>query len=162
MGWRSAFLSQARSDNEVRRLLNKAGQPYCHELHYLQMSAEKLAQAFMVDDTVSEAPELTHSAIVKFLRVLKTQPQLWRRMGYRDRGSFVALIDSLLPMAQFIQDLAPSIAGTTHPNPEYPWQIVHLQTVVSPCEFTFHEIARYKIQMIKFDSLIEKLLNSEL
>ncbi len=46
MDWRTANLTQARSDFEMLQTLSRQQAPPCHQLHYLQMSTEKLAKGF--------------------------------------------------------------------------------------------------------------------
>ena len=118
MTWREAFLAQARADAKVRELLNRAQAAYSHQLHYLQMVTEKLAKALMC--TQNAPPKATHSAFVSGLRSLKGRPDIRRRLGYDNKESFYAFINSLLPLADKLERLAPNFAGFTQPNPEYP------------------------------------------
>jgi len=73
MTWRDAFLAQARSDAEIRRLLNRQRTAYSHQLHYLQMLTEKLAKGLMAPvDGAPPAP--THSAFVRCLPPQASRP----------------------------------------------------------------------------------------
>jgi hypothetical protein len=47
MSWRAAFPIQARSDDNVRKLLNQSKIEYSHQLHYLQMGTEKLVKKLL-------------------------------------------------------------------------------------------------------------------
>lgn len=54
-----AFLRQARSDFAVYRQLPALRVPRCHELHYLQMAAEKLAKAAVLRGDLTTTHTLT-------------------------------------------------------------------------------------------------------
>lgn len=158
MNWRAAFLAQARSDDEVRRILNARRVAYSHQLHYLQMVCEKLARAFLVDPAADEPPPRTHAAFVRLLQVIKGRPDIRRQVGYQDSKVFRAFIDSLLPTASRIEALAPSAAGDRHPNPEYPWWDPAGQTVHVPATFEFVEFDPATPQMVKLEKLVSGLL----
>jgi hypothetical protein len=157
MTWRSAFLSQAQSDNAVRKVLNRANAPYCHQLHFLQMSAEKLAKGWMASANSNRAPEPTLAAIVRCMQVIKGRPDTRRQLGYSHYESFAAFIDSLLPFADRIERLAPRF-DTNEPNPEYPWRPTRSDDVIAPCEYNFDEFNPDRPQVIKFVDLLESLL----
>jgi hypothetical protein len=158
MSWRSAFLAQARSDNAVRKLLNRERVEYAHQLHYLQMVAEKLAKGFMTPESAADPPDFSHGAIVRFLQILKGRPEMRRQLGYADRATFRSFINSLLPFVESVERLAPSHAGKTQPNPEYPWQPTPADEVVVPCEFDFPAFNPTDPKIIKFTELLESLL----
>lgn len=65
MTWREAFLNQARSDAEIRRLLNRERTEYSHQLHYLQMVTEKLAKGLAAAITQRNArrPHAPHEPL---------------------------------------------------------------------------------------------------
>lgn len=163
MNWRTAFLDQARSDYEMMRLLNEHRVASCHQFHYLQMATEKLAKSFLLSANANTPPRTTHLALVRFLRVLKAQwPHIGESLGYRHRESFGQLIDSLLPVAEEIERLAPNFAGTSKPNPEYPWQIPGNSQVTAPAQFDFETIEAFNPknpQLGKLLKLLESLLN---
>ena len=46
MDWRTALLKQAHSDFEMLEFLRLYKQPFCHQLHFLQMATEKLGKEF--------------------------------------------------------------------------------------------------------------------
>ncbi len=158
MSWRSAFLLQARSDNTVRRQLNLLGVEYCHQLHYVQMTAEKLGKAIMTDDADPDPPEFTHASIVRGLLMLRTRPDIRRRLGYQRFEHFRAVINSLLPVAGRIERLAPALAGSSRPNPEYPWRAGAALPVTAPAEFNFPDLHIRSPQMAKFLRIIDRLL----
>jgi hypothetical protein len=158
MSWRSAFLLQARSDNAVRRQLNLLGVEYCHQLHYVQMTAEKLCKAIMSRDSDPNPPEFTHAAIVSGLKTLKTRPDVRRMLGYKRFDQFRFAIDSLLPLASRIERLAPALAGSSGPNPEYPWRANAALPVTAPVEFDFADLNIRSPQMSKFLAVIDRLL----
>ena len=118
MGWREAFLAQARSDHAIFFRLNDANVEYCHRLHYLQMACEKLAKGFLTPLSSATPPEPTHAVLVRMLQVLKTRPDVRRRLGFQDAARFRNYINSLLEVADKIEKLAPDLAGFSQPNPE--------------------------------------------
>ncbi len=158
MSWRAAFILQARSDNEIRRLLNKEKVEYSHQLHYLQMTTEKLAKGMLTSPSSSNPPTFTHSAFVRCLQVLKGRPEIRRQLGYDSPIYFREFIDSVLPFADRVEKLAPSFAGGTQPNPEYPWQNKPQDPVVVPAHYNFPEFDPRSHHMNKLVSLIEILL----
>lgn len=159
MSWRVAFLEQARSDNEVRRILNRERVAHSHQLHYLQMVCEKLAKAYLSSPTSSHAPAHSHVAFVRLLQVIKGQPEIRSRLGYTDRAVFAAFIDSLLPDARRIEMLAPSVAGNNQPNPEYPWKDPVTNNVCTPATFEFADLDPTKPQIVKLEKLVSSLLS---
>jgi hypothetical protein len=158
MDWREAFLRQARSDIALLLShLTAAEVEYAHRLHYIQMGAEKLAKGFLHPSGANAPPLPTHAALVRMLRVIKGREDIRRMLGYPNRESYRAYIDSLLPLAQRIQDLAPAIAGFTRPNPEYPWRTPAAPEVSAPCEFTFNDFDPRRPDMAKFVKLLNDL-----
>jgi hypothetical protein len=80
-------------------------------------------------------------------------------MGYGNAADhFRAYIDSLLPLADRIERLAPSAAGATMPNPEYPWQSARADQIVAPVEYNFPEFSPKDANMTKFMSFIQQIL----
>ena len=159
MSWQAAFLAQARSDDGVRRrLAADANVAPCHALHYLQMSTEKLAKA--LSDTQGDGPPpQSHAALVRFLQRLKQDLNRQRRLGYgRDTRSFIRFIDSLLPLARRIEQLAPAVAGAGRPNAEYPWLDAATNQVVTPADFAFDGLAADDPPLAKLDELLAALL----
>lgn len=131
--WRSAYFEQAHSDFRTLELLRSERAPACQCLHYLQMSTEKLAKGFL---TPPGGPPygFVHDAFVNFLRAAPYIPEIGRALRIRDADRIRAYIAILLPTAQEIEDLAPSIAGNA-PNPEYPWS--DAAGVYAPVEHSF-------------------------
>ena len=116
------FLVQARSDLVVfDRLGTEPGLPACHALHYLQMATELLGKAHAYRD--GPPGKLSHRAFVNFLRSLRTNRRAQAQIGYSGRNeNWVHLIRKSIPLAERIEDLAPSLADEKNlPNPEYPW-----------------------------------------
>lgn len=125
--WRTQFLRQAASDFKVAELLifREPGTPLCHALHYLQMAVEKLAKGIATPPGSMEAPPLTHLGAVALLQTLKKggpRTAVFHRdlsMGNAQRGAY---LDSLLPLLQSLEDIAPAIANSrSGVNAEYPW-----------------------------------------
>jgi hypothetical protein len=158
MTWRDAFFLQAQREHGVRKLLNEARVEYSHQLHYLQMVTEKLAKAYAAAPGSNTPPPTTHAAFVRLLQTTKGRPDLRRQLGYADTASFREFIDSLLPLADRIEQLAPNFAGTTNPNPEYPWRDAHANEVIAPVQFDFAEFSPRSPQMIKLERLVEALI----
>ncbi|HVX86692.1 MAG TPA: hypothetical protein VH253_18055 [Phycisphaerae bacterium] len=158
MSWRSAFLLQARSDFYARGVLNRQRVEYCHQLHYLQMASEKLAKGFLTAESSSQPPLLTHAAFVRCLQVMKGRPDVRRLLNFSSGRAFVEYVESLLPLAEQVQRLAPSYAGLRGPNPEYPWQSTAQGSVVAPAEFDFRQFEARSPQMNKLLRLMSDLL----
>jgi hypothetical protein len=97
MDWRQAFIEQARSDNDIRKLLNREGVEYAHQLHYIQMTTEKLARGYLADPR--NPPDRTHVGFVRYLKVLKGRPEICRKLGFKDPRAFTSYVNSLLPLA---------------------------------------------------------------
>lgn len=159
MTWREAFLRQAASDHAIRKRLNSADVEYCHRLHYLQMETEKLAKAFLSRPDDDEPPAASHAVFVKFLRVIRGRNDIRRLLGFSDPAMFRRFIDSLLPLAHQIQELAPSAAGVTRPNPEYPWRPTPTSAVVAPAEFEFPLFDPRSPKIAKLDRLLDRLID---
>ena len=158
MSWRDAFLRQARSENLVRRKLNDPAVEYSHRLHYVQMVTEKLAKGLLADPNDPDPPPATHHALVRLIQVLKARPEVRRRLGYDDAAVFRSFIYTLLPLAAEIESLAPSAAGLTRPNPEYPWKDPATAVVFAPAEFRFETFSPGDPRMVKFEALLNLLL----
>jgi len=145
MTWRSAFFAQARADWRLFcELKQRTDVPMCQKLHYLQMATEKLAKAFSSSQT-GQRPPRSHVALTRFLKVSKGRPEIRHRLGYQENyRSFCAYIDSLLGIAQQIEQLAP-VGDQEGPNAEYPWLDPDSGDVVSPAEYAFPEFSRQEL-----------------
>jgi len=114
---------QARSDLHVFNLLREAGVEPCHQLHYLQMIAEKLAKAYLWRS--GSPPPRKHAGFVNFLRGLglvenERRAVLASALGFRTFVQLHHWIRAATPLAHELERLAPALAGDG-PNPEYPW-----------------------------------------
>lgn len=158
MTWRDAFLAQARSDAGVRRVLNHQQVAYSHQLHYLQMMTEKISKAVLTPAGSVEPPRPSHVQFVRCLRLLRNMPQIRRMLGYEHAESYRAMIDSFLPLARQIEQLAPSEAGFTQPNPEYPWRSLADQTILVPAEFDFPAFNAMNTRLGLLVDFIERLM----
>ncbi len=158
MDWHDAFREQARSDHVILGRLADPAVEYCHRLHYLQMTAEKLAKSLLTPPGSAAPPPTSHAAFVRMLQVLKARPEIRRQLGFDDAAQFKSYIDSLLDLAGKIEGLAPAQAGLTHPNPEYPWGDVSTDQVQVPARFAFPEFDPRKPKMIKIHQLLRDLL----
>lgn len=161
MDWREAFLRQARSDFALLGRLNDPQVPYCHRLHYLQMTAEKLAKSFLVQPGCADPPRFSHAALVRMLQTLKNRPEISEQLGFPETRVFGRYIDALLPLAREIERLAPSHAGLTQPNPEYPWRHPGTAEIHVPAEFGFQPFDPTNPRMIKIHQILAGLLRIE-
>jgi hypothetical protein len=134
--WRSAFSQQARSDYEVFQLLVRERVPFSHQLHYLQVASEKMSKSFTAAAGGSRPPR-THHTLVTFMRIARGMPNIRRACGFQQSGSYHAYIDSLIPVARQIENLAP-VGDLDRPNPEYPWE--QGTGIVAPVEHPFHDL----------------------
>ncbi len=125
------WLVQAKSDYRMFTELRHGPGPTCHVLHYLQMSAEKLAKAYFWG---SGNPRRSHAVLLKFCRAIKSNDRLRMALEYEQRDAWKAMIDGISQVAFAVERLAPDLAGDG-PNPEYPWPPV--LPAEAPVEFTF-------------------------
>lgn len=158
MSWKEAFLLQAESDYQVFLFFNRSRTPIpiCQQLHYLQMSTEKLAKALSCP-AGNKPPKTTHAALGRFLRISKGWPELRRSLGYgSDYNAFVSYIDSVLPLAEKIEALAPVGNRLDMPNAEYPW-INTENKIIAPVEYRFKDIWEDVAGINKLKTLIANL-----
>lgn len=152
--WKEAYLKQAKSDYHVFQHLNTLNVDFCHQLHYLQMSSEKLAKALSCPpDNIP--PEKTHYALVKFIRTIKRR-DFSSKFGQNHFTSYENYINSIIPFAEKIENLHPS-GKESKPNPEYPWDDSN-SNIYSPVDFHFNDIKSDAIGMNKFKAFIAKLI----
>jgi hypothetical protein len=153
--WRSAYFLQAKSDYDVFNMLIKKELPLCHQLHYLQMMTEKLSKGFLTPP--GRGPyRNTHKAFVDFVRFTRGQAAFQTVCNFPNRNQYHAYIDSLLPMANSIQELAP--AGVENrPNPKYPW--TQAGTVLAPQEYNFPTLSLDYSKMIKIIRFVNTCFN---
>jgi hypothetical protein len=151
MDWRTAYLRQAQADYAMLlKLLGDADVPLCQQLHYLQMTTEKLAKGLLTPPGGERYPN-THNGFAKFVSVAKCLREIRRACGFRQAGQFIAYVDSLRPLAQAVEDLSPE--GGDHPNPEYPWEVNGV--VVCPTEYAFPALDLGSPKMIKLLRFID-------
>ena len=156
MNWKQAFLEQSENDFSIFCEFYKLKKPRCQQLHYLQMTTEKLAKAHLCSKN-NIPPKTTHIGFSKFLQQIKGQPDFQRKLGYKNKNSaYDAYIDSLVPLAQSIEQLAPEGKQLNKPNPEYPWKS-GIQ-VLAPLHYEFKNIYDQESQLNKLIDLIRQLL----
>jgi hypothetical protein len=114
---------QARSDHGIFVLLRRQGSAQCHQLHYLQMTTEKIAKAYFWRS--GSSPPKKHSGFRQFLKFLgQTRPHHRARVAslfrFKRFPDFQNWINSVLPIVYDLEHLAPDLANDG-PNPEYPW-----------------------------------------
>ena len=134
--WARAFLEQARSDWQMWQLIHSQKLPGCHELHYLQMTCEKLGKAFLIAGrSISpQQAKASHVAFKRFLQVAARNPALQRLMEMTS-SQFRAHVKKMLPIAEAIERLAPALAQDG-PNVEYPWESPNRQIHI-PVSYAF-------------------------
>lgn len=115
---------QVRADHAVLAMLRKQDAAPCQHLHYLQMVTEKLGKAYFW--RAGHAPRKSHSSFVRFLQALTNRSnqgktRISNLLGFDRRQEFENWIRIISPLAFELEQLAPSLAGSTGPNPEYPW-----------------------------------------
>jgi len=120
------------------------------------MVTEKLAKALVTPENATQPPAFSHAMFVSGLKAMKGRPDIRRLLGYDSFEQFRAAINSLLPLADKIERLAPALANG--PNPEYPWQTNLNSPVVAPVEFSFADFDLRKPQMAKLLQIIDRLL----
>ena len=147
--WRSSYLEQAKSDYAMFSLIRNQA-PLCQSLHYLQMATEKMAKGFLTRPGGSRYGR-THDAFVRFMRAARTRPEFQAASGFTRSSQFIAYVDSLLDIAQRIEDLSPE--GIDHPNPEYPWETNGM--IVIPLEYPFAELTLDGPKMVKLLQFID-------
>jgi hypothetical protein len=157
MSWKEAYIKQAKSDFMIYKEFSKTRKPICQQLHYLQMATEKLAKSYLCS-LQNGHPKITHFALVKFLKICKRQPDIRAKLGFENKHTrFSSYIDSLLPIADMIEQLAPVGTKLDRPNPEYPW--ISNKEVIPPIDYDFSNFKDKHIQMSKFLKFIHKLID---
>src|ERR1700690_1091479 len=115
---------QTCSDHAILLLLRRKSAEPCHQLHYLQMVAEKLGKAYFWRRGIP--PRKTHASFVRFLQALDDRgnpdgTRIANLLGFGRSQDFENWIPTITPLAYELEQLAPSLAGDNGPNPEYPW-----------------------------------------
>lgn len=120
--WAHAYLEQARSDWETYTVVSENDCAACHELHYLQMTTEKLGKAALLRSRTADLEDVrkTHKAFVSFLKVTARNPNIQEELSMSGRQLREYVI-GLLPLADQIERLAPTLCQGG-PNAEYPWE----------------------------------------
>ncbi len=155
MTWRDGYLLQAESDFSYFQRFNKAREPRCQQLHYLQMATEKLAKAILCSGN-NKPYEKTHYAFVRLLKLSTRHPKIYKLLGYPgNRAAYRTYIDSLLPAAKRIEDLAPVGGDHDKLNAEYPWRD-HGGTVLTPTRYEYPELS--KTDMAKLQTIMADLI----
>jgi hypothetical protein len=133
------WIAQAKSDYETYELLRNGGASPCQQLHYLQMTTEKLVKALVWEPKNVRKP--SHAGFGQFMRLLagkqngKDRKQLAQAFGFQRFGQFQAWANTSIPLANEIEKLAPAIAGFSNPNAEYPWP--QMSPAYAPVQFNF-------------------------
>ena len=118
-------------------LLRGQGAPVCHMLHFLQMSTEKLAKAYIWSK--NEPPATVHTGLTNFMKFLgqvggKNRVRIAEIFETRNFKSFEASLKSFSTIAYQLQNIFPR-SQYDGPNPEYPWP--HAAPVETPVDYVF-------------------------
>jgi hypothetical protein len=121
--YQELWWKQAQSDHAIFLLLRRGGAAPCHQLHYLQMVAEKLGKAYFWRS--GTPPPRSHAGFVQFMRVLgqvrqAEREQIAETFAFKRFEDFQRWIRTVLPLVYALERLAPALAQDG-PNPEYPW-----------------------------------------
>lgn len=148
--WAEGYAEQANSDFRMYKRL-QGGEPgveFCHILHYLQMSCEKIAKAYRFLDPTVPLEQLTndHVAFSKFIECFLRSNAVQQRFKGKPR-----LIKNVLKYAHYaardIEKLAPAIDREATPcNVEYPWED---GTLMVPCQYQFPNLTRIDSKTIE-------------
>ncbi len=170
MDWQAAFLKQARADFEIVELLQRQRSPVaaCHLLHYLQMCLEKLAKGMEARPKLHSPPKKVHKGGARFLQLMAKKSRVsdpfhvkLERLGLsKSSGQSQAMINSLVPTAQALEQLAPALAGDG-PNLEYPWLPPHAAEVSIPAKHNFITGALSQPNVIQLINLLRVLLSED-
>lgn len=136
--WARAYARQAQSDLRVREILVVARAERCHQLHFLQMAAEKACKAHLSAANGNRDVKRTHAYVAKILPILA-------KAFYSSLNGQTSLTEwqsvRIRRLAEEIELLAPSCNAdeVRNDNSEYPW--LDGQGVVQiPCEYKFGNI----------------------
>jgi hypothetical protein len=135
--WSVAFAKQAISDLDAREVLATGGASRCHQLHYLQMAAEKVCKAYLYDS--GGGARESHAVVQKHLAVIA-----------RDLGSDRKLSNNQLKilkkLAAEIDKLAPALKGdgSRPDNVEYPWEDAN-GDIIAPVDHDFPGIEDWQL-----------------
>jgi hypothetical protein len=159
--WGLAYLEQARSDFKIYKLLNDSQVEICHALHFLQMATEKLSKASLImsGSVQSEDVQTTHCVFVQMLRAYRKNSSVAQVLDFKGPDTTEAFerhIKSLLPIARWIETLAPALSLNI--NAEYPWRnATNLPT--PPAQYTFPEWFQFgPRKQSQLLALVEQLL----
>lgn len=151
--WARAYAGQGVADLRVYRELSRlrmAGAiDDCHEMHYLQMAAEKIARAYMLKYARLERFLDSHVVVNEFVQ--RYGRSLEWRLRFRDNAPLWAQVRQL---AGAIEDLAPAVERQLRPmNAEYPWSDGRRLTVPKDVQFR----QRFQFPQNVWTALIEML-----
>lgn len=134
--WANAYLEQARSDWETYEVIMQNTCATCQELHYLQMTTEKLGKAALLRSRTANLDGLgkTHKAFVSFLRLAARNHNLQRELSMRG-PQLQQYVQGVLSIADQIEHLAPALVQNG-PNAEYPWETPSGE-IMAPVSFDF-------------------------
>ncbi|MFQ5633441.1 MAG: hypothetical protein ACE5I1_32135 [bacterium] len=157
--WANAFLQQAQSDWQMWQHIRDQKLPACHALHYLQMTSEKLGKAFLIagGNITPQKAAASHVAFTRFLQVASRNPAL-QKLLHMTPKQLRAHIKSMLPIAESIERLTPSLAKGG-PNVEYPWESPD-KSIQIPVNYTFPAILKFRespgMNLLKMVNIVQE------
>jgi hypothetical protein len=119
--WASAFSTQALADLETRDLLAETNAEPFARLHFLQMAAEKLCKAYLLDENGFDDLSYSHCIVQKQLpRVIE---HVLQRTTDWSAGRRRAYLRELKPLIREMELLSPACdeKAARPDNCEYPW-----------------------------------------
>lgn len=134
--FQETWWEQTCSDLVTLKILQTGGAAPCHELHYLQMTTEKIGKAYFCRKLVP--PRKSHASFVKFLQALndrKERDRIAAVLGFGTSDQMESYIRSIADLAYRLEKLAPALAGLDGVNCEYPWP--QNQPEFSPAHHSF-------------------------
>jgi hypothetical protein len=136
--WAVAYAKQALSDLNARDILALEGAEKCQRLHFLQMAAEKVCKAHLVNANGHDNVRKTHAYVAKNLPIIARQ---FYSANSDDNQIARWAVKEVKHLAREIEFLAPASddSGLRPDNSEYPWDDAKGKVQV-PCEFTFPNI----------------------
>lgn len=155
MSWKSAFYKQAKNDFETFKFLRFHNKEACHQLHYLQMTFEKISKAHLASSDGSR-PKPVPSVLLKFIDHLKRNRYYREQLG-NSQKQFETVLRKVRPMAQYLEEIVPKANNETSESTEYPWIGINHELIV-PCNHHFSSHYQNESVFMPFIQFVERLL----
>lgn len=149
--WARAFALQSIADLDTRDILSSTTSPKCHRLHFLQMSAEKLCKAFLIQANGLDHLTFKHCVIAKILPVVLRGVLISKG---QTRAKIESQSQTIRHLSLQIELLSPSCpsAGTSLSNVEYPW--LDNGRIFTPSTYSFPNLADESRSLISMTKLM--------